>query len=50
MYNNVNDFVHCIWYCITGTRLEQIEIDTLIELSRIYKSNSIKDQINLCYN
>ena len=38
---NPDYFVHCIWYCITGTRLEQIEIDTLIELSRIYKSNSI---------
>ena len=34
-------FVHCIWYCITGTRLEQSEIDTLKELSRIYKSDSI---------
>ena len=38
---NPDYFVHCIWYCITGTRLEQTEIDTLKELSRIYKSNSI---------
>ena len=26
---NPDFFVHCIWYCITGTRLEQTEIDTL---------------------
>ena len=38
---NPDYFVHCIWYCITGTRLEQTEIDTLKELSKIYKSNSI---------
>lgn len=38
---NPDYFVHCIWYCITGTRLEQTEMDTLKELSRIYKSNSI---------
>ena len=38
---NPDYFVHCIWYCITGTRLEQNEINTLKELSRIYKSNSI---------
>lgn len=38
---NPDYFVHCIWYCITGTRLEQSEMDTLKELSRIYKSNSI---------
>ena len=38
---NPDYFVHCIWYCITGTRLEHSEIDTLKELSRIYKSNSI---------
>ena len=38
---NPDLFIHCIWYCITGTRLEPIERDTLIELSRIYQSNSI---------
>ena len=38
---NPDLFIHCIWYCITGTRLEPIERDTLRELSKIYQSNSI---------
>lgn len=38
---NPDLFIHCIWYCITGTRLETIERDTLRELSKIYQSNSI---------
>jgi septin family protein len=38
---NPDLFIHCIWYCITGTRLEPIEVDTLEGLSRIYQSNSI---------
>lgn len=38
---NPDEFVHCIWYCITGTRLETIEIDTLKELKGIYQKNSI---------
>ena len=38
---NPDLFIHCIWYCITGTRLEQVERDTLKELSKIYESNSI---------
>ena len=38
---NPDLFIHCIWYCITGTRLEDIETDTLKELSKIYQSNSI---------
>ena len=38
---NPDLFIHCIWYCITGTRLEPIERETLRELSRIYQSNSI---------
>ena len=38
---NPDSFIHCIWYCITGTRLEEIERDTLKELSKIYQSDSI---------
>ena len=30
--NNVNNFVHCIWYCITGNRFEQVEIELLNSL------------------
>ena len=38
---NPDEFVHCIWYCISGVRLEDIEMDTLNELRKIYQSNSI---------
>ena len=34
-------FVHCIWYCLNGTRFEDIEEKTLEELSEIYALNSI---------
>ena len=38
---NPDEFVHCIWYCISGTRLEDIEMETLNKLSGIYQSKSI---------
>ena len=37
----MNNFVHCIWYCITGTRFEQAEIDLLNALRATYKDNNI---------
>ena len=36
-----DQFVHCIWYCITEARLEDIEINTLMKLTNIYKSKNI---------
>ena len=39
--NNPNDFVQCIWYCITGNRFEQVEIDLLNSLRDAYDNNSI---------
>ena len=39
--NNVNNFVHCIWYCITGNRFEQVEIDLLNSLRNSYCDNQI---------
>ena len=33
---NPDNFIHCIWYCITGTRFEDIEEETLKALSSIY--------------
>ena len=33
---NYNDFIHCIWYCITGTRLEKSEINLLKKLSKAW--------------
>ena len=39
--NNPNNFVHCIWYCITGNRFEQVEIDFLNALRNSYSDNSL---------
>ena len=38
---NPNNFVHCIWYCITGNRFEQVEIDFLNALREAYNDNRI---------
>ena len=38
---NMNNFVHCFWYCITGARFEQAEIDLLKDLRNSYKDNNI---------
>ena len=38
---NMNNFVHCIWYCITGTRFEDAEINLLNSLRATYKDNNI---------
>ena len=32
---NIDNFIHCIWYCITGTRFEDVEEETLKTLSEI---------------
>ena len=36
---NFNDFFHCIWYCISGTRFEGPEIAVLKKLSEVYSEN-----------
>jgi hypothetical protein len=33
---NQDNFILCIWYCITGTRFEDVEEETLKTLSEIY--------------
>ena len=33
-----NDFVHCIWYCVTGTRMEFLEEEYLKKLRNAYSS------------
>ena len=33
-----DQFIHCIWYCWTGSRLEPSEIEILQKLSKQYKS------------
>ena len=39
--NNPDEFVHLIWYCITGTRFEDIEKQCLIELAKLYTDNNL---------
>ena len=38
---NYNDFIHCIWYCITGNRLEPLECNVLNELKKVYKDSEM---------
>ena len=38
---NINNFVSCIWYCITGNRFQQVEIDLLNALRSSYGDNTI---------
>lgn len=38
---DINNFVHCFWYCITGNRFEQAEIDLLMSLKSSYDDNKI---------
>ena len=39
--NNPDKFIHCIWYCWTGTRLEENEIMLFKELSKQYSLDTI---------
>ena len=34
-------FIHCIWYCVNGTRLEDIEVECLEKLSKLYNNNNL---------
>ena len=38
---NPDNFVHCIWYCTTGTRFEDIEEKTLNKLASIYDDSKL---------
>ena len=33
------NFIHCIWYCITGPRIEQTELEYIKKLKKIYSSD-----------
>jgi len=39
--NNINNFVSCIWYCVTGDRFQQVEEDLLNALRSSYGENTI---------
>ena len=34
-----NNFIHCIWYCINGTRIEKSELEYIKKLKTIYTSD-----------
>ena len=36
-----DNFIHCIWYCWTGARLESSEIDLLNKLTQTYTSETL---------
>ena len=40
-------YVHCLWYCITGSRFEDVEQEALKKLSNIYDDNKLP--INVVY-
>ena len=39
--NNVNNYIHCIWYCVTEDRFEETEKNCIIKLLKIYNDNSL---------
>ena len=39
--DDINNFIHCIWYCVTGVRFEDIERDSLIELMKLYDDETL---------
>ena len=39
--NNPDEFVHLIWYCVTGTRFEDIEQNSLKELCKLYTDDNL---------
>ena len=46
--NNYNEYVHCIWYLISGQRFNDVEYDFLKYLRKVYKDLTIP--IILVYN
>ena len=33
------NFIHCIWYCLTGTRIEKTELEYIKKLKKVYSSD-----------
>ena len=46
--NDYNEYVHCIWYLISGERFSEIENDLLVKLRSTYQDSTIP--IILVYN
>ena len=38
---NYNNYVHCIWYCVSGKRFEDVEIQALNRIRTYYQGNKI---------
>ena len=38
---NYNNYVHCIWYCVSGKRFEDVEINALNRIRAFYQGNKI---------
>jgi GTPase SAR1 family protein len=38
---NYNNYVHCIWYCVSGKRFEDVEIQALNRIRAYYQGNKI---------
>ena len=36
-----DEAIHCIWYCITGTRLQDSEYKLICDLRKLYQNNNI---------
>ena len=41
MTNDINNFIHCIWYCVTEDRFEETEKNCIIKLLELYNDNSL---------
>lgn len=39
--NEYNEYINCIWYCISGERMEDPELKLLTELSKVYTDKEI---------
>lgn len=37
--NKSVNFIHCIWYCLTGARIEKTELEYIKKLKKIYSSD-----------
>ena len=41
VYNDYNNIIHCIWYCVSDIRFEDTEIEILTKLKEVYSDNYI---------
>ena len=39
--NNPDNFIHCLWYCVSGHRFEKIEREFLTDLMKIYHDETL---------